>query len=1296
MLLGLDQISDGQDEDLNRLNQIAEEDESVIVSLKGASLDDAASSILRVDDMLSRKTAETKSITELKTGSEANSLPAEIISKLKESASAGVLKSLSTPDSKSRLPLHIACKNGASFQVLQLLVALYPEACTVATHLNQYPMHIYFEYLSTPLGKRKREVPKHKIQATMEMLINPILETYDDSRRRRKSRGILPIHIACELGLSYDLIARLCKVYPKGLSKVKPGTSKYPLELFLLSKAHDNALSAKYQLDSLSKEEAGFPEYQCLHDALDGFHTTSDLLFAYYPEAVPSEKSGIKLFRRDLSRITRLEKLIRNEALDENLLELSTTARLVWIWMCHFTNPDNPRDVYVSSVGRVIDNLDSSALWKLTFVKNSVTEQRTFLKVGGPTGKTVVMEAENRAARTTYYDLLHVSQNWQNNMLLYLSAKDALSYSCVCKHTYVTGVKYLSEAENLGEGRWESENNTGPEPWKQLNVIIPPCTHSVDLSYQLTEFKSSTEEASEKDSTRSKWSRSGLKIFKSNKNSIFSNMKKPNFNLLLPCQETRTQQSETETDVRLLFTCEPMQSYEIWCHLEDSISFISVENVKLKELLFCRNPENRTPHFTFLSMQNSDQTITTQDKFKLNKKSARLYKTTFPPFHMSPFHSISNSKKKIKSQKNLDSCVLHHSIKNNASIEVLRTIIELNPKSLVEADENGMTAMHVALVHLNSDITIELIKSVLLITPGENACKYKDSLGRLPLHIAAENGASVEILQALVEAYADGCYRQNKDGDLPLHLLEKSGNANASTLEMLIRPIMANESICRVEGSKGCDLPLHIAARYRCSFDVLEKLLRTYGDAAGVPCKREEYMDTSALYLYEEGKPMAVLNGNKKKLEKKNYESSDLIFVYNPMLSPPIKRNPEEKDSTDTHLATVPYRKDKKRISRLANVIINEAILVADEEIIGEKKKVDICDTARLAWAWMTTYENKEDDDDYYTTVEAILNNLSSPALKVLAFLEWNGKIIKDCALPKCKELIINRIRFVGRYEWSELEFPLHKSDTCLIMRAKDYCAVEEFTKLKKILEDDAAALEDGGEDLSMEQDSGIPLESFVKFCQVLGLTEREAKHELRKHGKQSGHENSSSDSIRDNGIFGLGRIQEANEEQHDEEEDAFFLEEEQKINATTFDNICNILGLDEKGVRRVVIKFMLYQQQFEREKATRERIKFKGSDWPVVPILEDYNADRMEYSSKDALYAKDIKDKNESTHDMFRYKYALVLVGADRDLGEISVHESPNILQIREYMMQIGTAIQTLHRHCKFIWRIFIFILLS
>lgn len=108
--------------------------------------------------------------------------------------------------------------------------------------------------------------------------------------------------------------------------------------------------------------------------------------------------------------------------------------------------------------------------------------------------------------------------------------------------------------------------------------------------------------------------------------------------------------------------------------------------------------------------------------------------------------------------------------------------------------------------------------------------------GWLPLHIATEHGAGEALLCLLVEAYPDGCYRMNKDGDLPIHLLLKSSAAKMTSVELLLRPTMQNKSICRIGRSKGMNLLLHIAAEYQCSFQVLEKLLQMYGEAAMRHC----------------------------------------------------------------------------------------------------------------------------------------------------------------------------------------------------------------------------------------------------------------------------------------------------------------------------------------------------------------------------------------------------------------------------------------------------------------------------
>lgn len=142
-------------------------------------------------------------------------------------------------------------------------------------------------------------------------------------------------------------------------------------------------------------------------------------------------------------------------------------------------------------------------------------------------------------------------------------------------------------------------------------------------------------------------------------------------------------------------------------------------------------------------------------------------------------------------------------------------LIAANPSSLLEVDDQGRTALH-TIFFLDKFPSLSIMKT-LLTSPGENATKLKDLSVRLPLHIAASRGANEATLRLLVEAYADGCYRVNKEGDLPLHLLVRSGRATTASVELLIRPILDNETICRIQGSQGLELTLHIAIFARIS-----------------------------------------------------------------------------------------------------------------------------------------------------------------------------------------------------------------------------------------------------------------------------------------------------------------------------------------------------------------------------------------------------------------------------------------------------------------------------------------------
>ena len=52
-------------------------------------------------------------------------------------------------------------------------------------------------------------------------------------------------------------------------------------------------------------------------------------------------------------------------------------------------------------------------------------------------------------------------------------------------------------------------------------------------------------------------------------------------------------------------------------------------------------------------------------------------------------------------------------------------------------------------------------------------------------------------------------HSSSDDGDLPVHLLVRSGSANPVTVDLLLRPIIHNPTICAYPGSVGVNLPLH-------------------------------------------------------------------------------------------------------------------------------------------------------------------------------------------------------------------------------------------------------------------------------------------------------------------------------------------------------------------------------------------------------------------------------------------------------------------------------------------------------
>jgi serine/threonine protein kinase len=351
---------------------------------------------------------------------------------------------------------------------------------------------------------------------------------------------------------------------------------------------------------------------------------------------------------------------------------------------------------------------------------------------------------------------------------------------------------------------------------------------------------------------------------------------------------------------------------------------------------------------------------------------------------------------------------------------------------------------------------------------------------------------------------------------------------------------------------------------------------------------------------------------------------------------------------------------------------------------------------------------------------------MSANAVDVLAHAENPKSIptpnmmIKDCATPVCQLLIMSRLRFVGRYVLFDEIHPVHKSESCLVMRAKDHGLEDEYKRFIAIydakeqrVEDDISDAGSEPPDMTSANDATeVTLEMFLNFAVGLGVREEAAREEIlnlltldnnkddqpeNPAGNSTMAHNTLSENEGDDDTYNEEMSTEIKKQDPDDENGVI-------VGKEAFTTFCRAHRLNEKGVRTVVIKFMKNVRQFKHEIEVRGALDLSGPTWPVVPILDHYNVDRIEASrrrdidimslrdemaedaisgapeNRDELYALDIQEKNASVHNFALYKYAVVLPAGDRDLGEISQHEELGILQIREYMLQVGTALKCLH----------------
>jgi ankyrin repeat protein len=155
-------------------------------------------------------------------------------------------------------------------------------------------------------------------------------------------------------------------------------------------------------------------------------------------------------------------------------------------------------------------------------------------------------------------------------------------------------------------------------------------------------------------------------------------------------------------------------------------------------------------------------------------------------------------------------------------IDLVKTLLDVWNEAAHWRDRDGWHPLHLACISGSSH---EVVKALIDAYP--NAAMMPDSAEhQLPLHLAVSHNAGMNVIEELYKAYPDAIKCHAKwDGMLPLHLACCQYNIKPETVRFLIEKYP--------EGAQGVtkhcsSLPLHFAARYGCSMEIIRMLADAY------------------------------------------------------------------------------------------------------------------------------------------------------------------------------------------------------------------------------------------------------------------------------------------------------------------------------------------------------------------------------------------------------------------------------------------------------------------------------------
>ena len=322
---------------------------------------------------------------------------------------------------------------------------------------------------------------------------------------------------------------------------------------------------------------------------------------------------------------------------------------------------------------------------------------------------------------------------------------------------------------------------------------------------------------------------------------------------------------------------------------------------------------------------------------------------------------------------------LHHAAAhdNVAALEIIHSAYK---EGVNNVDTSGRQPIHVA---AEFDAP-EAVKFLLAKSPeGAYTMVHrpsKENGGGLPLHVACRHHSNMSIITSLLAENFSSAKRTDENGDLPIHLLLRNGEA---VEQVTVKTILTCFPSAISRTDKNGDLPLTIAIKSSCNPSVVNYLMIQHPDA----CKQKDGSGHSNLHLaFEHGADDRSMLG---------------LLNHAPELATLVDK--------ETGLLPIQVATEHEHSHFIVHYLLKQDLPID----IKEKVKASV---QAHKYSWNQIVSNTE--DAYYPVVSKILQQCTQPQVLALAHVEGpDGRIALSTATPVCKHEMRVMLRLFNTLE---------------------------------------------------------------------------------------------------------------------------------------------------------------------------------------------------------------------------------------------------------------------------------------